>query len=793
MARFDGTGGDDVYDGTPDADVIFGLAGDDILSGAGGDDRIDAGTGRDAVDGGDGLDTLTVDYARRTGSRTHDIASGTEGFEGTFRSIEAQVAFRRIETLAVMLGMRDDTVTLDGAALLLGGTVTIDAGGGEDLLIADLSAISTDLARTSTGIAGVGGSYAGFEAYWITLGAGSNRVEGWIGDDRFHGGGGIDLIDGGAGEDSYTATLTGGAATVSIDETGMALSNGSRVTAVESIVLQLGAAADLVRIADGESAAIHGGDGEDRFEVHDGRAIDLFGDGGDDSFFSDSRGNRVRVDGGAGHDRLTVDYRAFGATDRLESRVEASDQGLFGGINRSGGQGTSLTGIEALTAYLTSGDDRFDVHRSVTSGAFELAVDAGTGTDTLSLDLRLLPGATIRVRDGGITLPDQTFTGFERFEIVTGEGDNDVRGGDGDDIMTGGPGYFSYSTELVGRDRFFGRGGDDLLQGGSGRDLLVGGDGDDRLSGGRARDRLIGGPGDDAYRVVLEEDQLVEQANGGIDTIVTSTRSYTLAEHFENLAVHDVGYFYDNGNFQFDEQTDFAGTFRGTGNTADNRITGALFARNVLAGLDGADVLRGGAEDDRLNGGAGSDTVSYYSPVALSRVTVDLRIAGAQDTGGGGIDRLVSIENVIGSRSEDRLIGDDGDNILFGASAADVLIGGGGDDRLRGGHLDDTLTGGAGADSFVYVDEPDEFRGIDLITDFSRAEGDRIDLGEVLADADLSFIGAGAFSGAGAEVRAFAAGEGRYTVQVDTDADAVAELVISVVSAAPLDAVDFVL
>jgi hypothetical protein len=66
------------------------------------------------------------------------------------------------------------------------------------------------------------------------------------------------------------------------------------------------------------------------------------------------------------------------------------------------------------------------------------------------------------------------------------------------------------------------------------------------------------------------------------------------------------------------------------------------------------------------------------------------------------------------------MVADGAANTLLGSSADDVLIGGGGQDLLHGG---------AGADLFVF--ETVDASGVlapDLIDDFSRAEGDRIDL-----------------------------------------------------------------
>ncbi|MDD1460077.1 hypothetical protein MEO39_08225, partial [Dolichospermum sp. ST_sed2] len=62
------------------------------------------------------------------------------------------------------------------------------------------------------------------------------------------------------------------------------------------------------------------------------------------------------------------------------------------------------------------------------------------------------------------------------------------------------------------------------------------------------------------------------------------------------------------------------------------------------------------------------------------------------------------------------LTGDANNNILVGGSANDTLIGLGGKD---------TLTGGLGADKFRFNSS---FDGMDTITDFSRTQGDKIEL-----------------------------------------------------------------
>jgi Ca2+-binding RTX toxin-like protein len=96
----------------------------------------------------------------------------------------------------------------------------------------------------------------------------------------------------------------------------------------------------------------------------------------------------------------------------------------------------------------------------------------------------------------------------------------------------------------------------------------------------------------------------------------------------------------------------------------------------------------GQSGNDDLDGSAGVDTVSYAG--AGSAVRVDLRITGAQVTGGAGSDTLAGFENLVGSSSGDVLTGDGSPNRLSG---------GDGDDRLLGLAGYDTLIGGPGRDA----------------------------------------------------------------------------------------------
>lgn len=160
------------------------------------------------------------------------------------------------------------------------------------------------------------------------------------------------------------------------------------------------------------------------------------------------------------------------------------------------------------------------------------------------------------------------------------------------------------------------------------------------------------------------------------------------------------------------------------GHAGDDQLYGED-GNDSLFGGRGNDVLFGGAGNDLIDGGSGRDTFSldgFYGRGA----TVDLRLTGPQSIGTFGRSTLISIESLAGSFGRDTLIGNDQANTLQGNGDNDILIGNGGNDWLIADGGRDTLTGGSGADRFHLTELGEIEVTRDRITDFSRAEGDRI-------------------------------------------------------------------
>ena len=156
------------------------------------------------------------------------------------------------------------------------------------------------------------------------------------------------------------------------------------------------------------------------------------------------------------------------------------------------------------------------------------------------------------------------------------------------------------------------------------------------------------------------------------------------------------------------------------------------------------------------------DTATKSVYYTLAGWQENLVQTGTANIAGNGND---AANVLIGNSGSNYLRGYAGNDALYGAAGADTLDGGAGDDRLSGGAGNDRLlgaagqdrlTGGTGADRFVVWRTSESKVGAanrDIILDFNRAEGDKVDLSGIDAnpwtsgDHAFIFIGTGAFTG----------------------------------------------
>jgi Ca2+-binding RTX toxin-like protein len=165
---------------------------------------------------------------------------------------------------------------------------------------------------------------------------------------------------------------------------------------------------------------------------------------------------------------------------------------------------------------------------------------------------------------------------------------------------------------------------------------------------------------------------------------------------------------FSNGNVIFTPSTNFTGNASFNYSISDDQGGTASGLVNVTVDPVVGTVQKGTKDNDTLTGNAGNDFLN----------------------GGNGNDSL------IGNAGNDILIGDNGTDFLVGSAGDDLLDGGNGSDTLTGGLGTDILTGGNGKDIFVFASG----EGIDTISDFKLGT-DQIGLTEGLTFGNLSFWG----------------------------------------------------
>ncbi|MGO1079697.1 calcium-binding protein [Inquilinus sp. CA228] len=514
----------------------------------------------------------------------------------------------------------------------------------------------------------------------------------------------------------------------------------------------------------GGTDIIHGGGGDDLID----------GGAGDDTL--DGGAGQDTIDGGAGTDLVRYGGTAAVQVDLTDGSGHGGDAegDVLSGIDDvqgTAGFGDTLTGAAAANRLF--GDGGNDILNglggddTLNGGDGSDVLRGGAGADTLiggaGIDLVSYYGAAAQVI---VDLGTGTGSGGDA-DGDTYAGIENASGGTADDIIRGNA-VANVLNGYEGTDRLFGLGGADTLNGGDGDDTLLGDAGADRLDGGNGIDVLsyfegtaavtvdLGtglGSGGEAQGDVISGIELVAGTNLYGDTLTGSAAD----NHF--------------------------GGFGG------NDILSGLGGADLLEGGDGDDVLRGGAGADALDGGAGTDTASYFSGTAGVVVSLASGLGGGGEAQG---DTLSGIENLSGSQGSDSLYGNAGANVLQGWNGNDALFG-------RAGK--DALSGGAGADRFTFTALSDSVVGAnaDRITDFSHAQGDRIDLAAIDAstavagDQAFSFIGTALFTGVAGQLRFAFTSPGVTTIAGDVNGDGTSDFHIQLTGAIALVSADFVL
>ena len=206
-------------------------------------------------------------------------------------------------------------------------------------------------------------------------------------------------------------------------------------------------------------------------------------------------------------------------------------------------------------------------------------------------------------------------------------------------------------------------------------------------------------------------DSTVILGKGADHVVGVATQNITLSDDFDSSS--------DSAKALDATLRQSAGIFKSAINTGsgDDFVEGRVEGTGVLDNTRGIvqsfvdtgtgdDIVRGAIRESVVHGGSGDDRIEISQGY------------GSIIDGGSGDDRI-AIEGI------------STDMQLFGGTGEDIMIGGTGNDTLSGGTGSDVLRGGKGADTFVF-DVSSFGRGTDLVSDFNRTEGDKIQLASAI-------------------------------------------------------------
>jgi Ca2+-binding RTX toxin-like protein len=635
--------------------TITGNASNNNIIGTRLNDTIDGGAGNDTMAGGAGNDTY---YVSEAGDKVVETIAGVAGgvdkvIFNAHLGAGIYTLDNNVENLLISDGSASKFVgnALDNIIIGNGSDNVIDGGVGND-------------------------SLSGF--------SGSDSLTGGLGNDTLDGGSGNDTMDGGAGNDTYIVDSLFDKVTDSagIDTIRTALTNFDlSATIVGSSVIDnlvYTGSGNFIGLGNSLANSITGGAGRDSIDGGAGNdtldggvgADTLIGGSGDDTFLVDNVNDMILEDTIVGS----------GIKDTVISTVSYS-------ILDTDGAGSLGGGVENLTLASTilGGAAAFNatgnnLANTITGNENSNLIDGGTGADTmvggdgndtyfvdntadkvteLDTDITKVGSSAAAGTADAIyaTLADGSAYTMDKFveqlHVLQGAGPNgniNITGNDANNLIWGGVGANSISGGL----------GNDVINGGAGNDTLDGGAGDDTLNGdgfyqntyngalissSGGFDKMTGGTGNDTYYVDVgdgagtvvasaSEDQVIEAALGGIDTVklVGSTiTAYTLDTEVENLDARGLN----------------SSTLDAIANAKDNQIIGlaSVAHSQTLVGADGNDTFiltLNSASNDTVRGGT---DVLFGGATTSDLSKADVLLAKA-DTAGGSVVANADIKQI---------------------------------------------------------------------------------------------------------------------------------------------------
>jgi Ca2+-binding RTX toxin-like protein len=664
--------------GNANDDTLIGDAGDNLLEGVDGNDTLRGGDGADTLHGGsvtvlpltlfmgsddpdfDGFDI--ADYGADPASVTVNLAAGTAtdgwGNTDTLISIDGVIGSAFADSLAG--DGRDNR--FEG----LGGNDTIAGGAGADGIV-----LSSD---------GNGGA-----AFGLDVVADFDTAEDYIDLQQFPDIQSTNELT--ITQDGADTLITFDAGNIlrlqntnvgDFDDSNFAFAVPQNLVGTENNDNLIGGAGHDTIAGLGGNDHIEGREGDDVIDAGAGND-NVFGGSGDDTIFGGLDTDWENIDGGPGDDVIDI--------------------GQGGGDIQGGSGNDTITGTNGWYDRIRGGEGNDVLIDPDGSGDLE----GGPGEDSID-------GRAFYLNDNtgaGVLANLHTTLSFNVYgdgtEIVLPRTALDPYG-DTDSLEAGVVEFdgTNFNDHILGSDEdlhegFRLYGGDDIWLGGAGNEYVNPGSGNDYIDGG------------DDWTHISFWDNGNDSGGPHVQGLVLNTSSSDFAYNWGGLSGTALA------NTAIDPwgDTDTIIGVDGIDGTDLNDVIIGHDEHNWIQGHDGNDQIYGGdVHGDNLIGGAGNDlldgqggdwdTAWYHNIGASYGITVDLSTGTTSDDGTGGIDTLVSIEQVEGSEFDDLITGDSGRNRLSGNEGDDVLHGGAGDDELYSGDGNDQAFGEDGDDWLGY-------------------------------------------------------------------------------------------
>ncbi|MEN0000644.1 MAG: hypothetical protein AAF940_07155, partial [Pseudomonadota bacterium] len=485
--------------------------------------------------------------------------------------------------------------------------------------------------------------YAGNDT--LAGGEGNDDIFGGLGNDSLTGNEGKDDLDGGKGIDTADYSSDGGTGGVSVDlNTGKATDSYGDTDTLTSIENVIGTDENDEIIGDDYNNKLEGNDGNDTI-VGNGGKDNINGGDGNDLIFGDN----ADLDD-ATSTTLTANHshnpRGLKTSDGTDTNVSAA-----GSTNVQGGRLAEgpLGDPDTLTLSTGSNDSHLNVHGGEGIGVFTEGEKGNTGNKVLDAGESLVLDVGTTDAYNSATSVELKLDGFKEGEFAKID-------------------LFRDGKQI----------GSELVEGqGDGKNVMVS---PVEAPPGEAFDQVkISSYEGSTFYFKSATVNAVESAAGANDKITTGGGEDTV--------------YAGGGNDRINGDVEDAILNGGSGNDTI-KVSGTV------------DAAAPGAELDvpvSVEGGFGNDTADFSGLKILNNdgegIKVDLSDASPSADVNPTVATLSGIENVKGTRYDDEITGDDGNNKLSGGKGDDILNGGGGNDTLKGGKGNNELNGGDGIDT----------------------------------------------------------------------------------------------